>query len=106
MSMDETDAEQKAEMPELDLWGSGRNPRGHRKTSASNATVETESRTGEGQVTMEAIVARDFNRGNRQSQCLKTITSSTAVIRNRTSGGVGGGRGQARLLPDNRPFRA
>ena len=40
MSMDEADAEKKAEMPELDLWGSGRNPQGHRSKSADRGSCE------------------------------------------------------------------
>ena len=58
MSMGERDAEKKAEMPELDLWGSGRNPRGHRSKS-----VKTRGRDGNedaaGEATLEAVVARE-----------------------------------------------
>ena len=59
MSMEEADAEKKAEMPELDLWGSGRNPRGYRSKSASKATVATGTKSAAGEATMEAVVARE-----------------------------------------------
>ena len=54
MSMEQRDAEKKAERPELDLWGSGRNPRGHRTKIASKPTVAT-GREAAGEATMEAV---------------------------------------------------
>ena len=57
--MEQRDAEKKAEMPELDLWGSGQNPRGHRTKSASKPTVATGTKTAAGEATMEAVVARE-----------------------------------------------
>ena len=57
--MGKKDAEKKAEMPEIDLWGSGRNPRGHRTKSASKPTVATGTKTAAGEATMEAVVARE-----------------------------------------------
>ena len=65
MSMEEADAEKKAEMPELDLWGSGRNPRGHRSKRASNATVATGTKSAAGEATMEAVVARSSHASAR-----------------------------------------
>ena len=59
MSMEEADAEKKAEMPVLDLWGSGRNPRGHRSKSASKPTVATGTKSAAGEATMEAVVTRE-----------------------------------------------
>ena len=59
MSMEQRDAEKKAERPELDLWGSGRNPRGHRSKSASKPTVATGTKSAAGEATMEAVVARE-----------------------------------------------
>jgi hypothetical protein len=57
--MEQRDAEKKAEMPELDLWGSGLNPRGHRSKSASKPTVATGTKSAAGEATMEAVVARE-----------------------------------------------
>ena len=54
--MSTKDAARKAEMPELDLWGSGRNPRRHGIESASRVTVRTEPRNAAGEATMEAVV--------------------------------------------------
>ena len=59
VSMEKADAEKKAEMPELDLWGSGQNPRGHRSKSASKPTVATGTKSAAGEATIEAVVARE-----------------------------------------------
>ena len=45
-------------MPELDLWGSGRNPQEH-GSGASKAAATREKNTATGEATMEAIVARE-----------------------------------------------
>jgi RNA-directed DNA polymerase len=57
--MNEADAERRAEMPGIDLWGSGRNPR-EQKVGASNdpATADKSSRLG-GQGLLEAVVERE-----------------------------------------------
>jgi len=57
--MSERDADQKAEMPELDLWGSGRNPSEHRSMSASKTAGTTDKKPATGKASMEAIVARE-----------------------------------------------
>ena len=49
----------KHQMLELDLWGSGQNPRGHRTKSASKAAVATGTKSAAGEATMEAVVARE-----------------------------------------------
>jgi len=72
-------AEPKAEMPELDLWGSGRNPRRHGIASASRVTVATETRNAAGTATMEAVVSRENMR-----------LALHAVERNRGAAGVDG----------------
>lgn len=72
-------AEPKAEMPELDLWGSGRNPRRHGIESASRVTVETEPRNAAGTATMEAVVSRE-----------NMLRALHAVERNRGAAGVDG----------------
>lgn len=59
VSMSQADAGKKAGMPELDLWGSGRNPREHGTKSASKATVMTGKENAAGRVTMESVVARE-----------------------------------------------
>jgi hypothetical protein len=79
VSMEEADAEKKAEMPELDLWGSGRNPQGHRSKSASNATVATGTKSAAGEATMEAVVARE-----------NMLRALRAVERNAGAAGVDG----------------
>ena len=79
MSMEEADAEKKAEMPELDLWGSGRNSQGHRSKSASNATVATRTKNAAGEATMEAVVARE-----------NMLRALRAVERNAGAAGVDG----------------
>ena len=79
MSMEEADAEKKAEMPELDLWGSGRNSQGHRSKSASNATVATGTKNAAGEATMEAVVARE-----------NMLRALRAVERNAGAAGVDG----------------
>ena len=78
MSMGKKDAEKKAEMPEIDLWGSGRNPRGHRTKSASKPTVATGTKTAAGEATMEAVVARE-----------NMLRALRAVERNAGQPGVG-----------------
>lgn len=72
-------AEPKAEMPELDLWGSGRNPRRHGIASASRVTVATETRNAAGTATMEAVVSRE-----------NMLLALHAVERNRGAAGVDG----------------
>jgi group II intron reverse transcriptase/maturase len=72
-------AEPKAEMPELDLWGSGRNPRRHGIESASRVTVEAETRNAAGTATMEAVVSRE-----------NMLLALHAVERNRGAAGVDG----------------
>lgn len=72
-------AEPKAEMPELDLWGSGRNPRRHGIESASRVTVGTEPRNAAGTATMEAVVSRE-----------NMLLALHAVERNRGAAGVDG----------------
>ncbi len=57
--MSTEDADLKAEMPELDLWWSGRKRRSHGIESASRVTVRTEPRNAAGRVTMEAVVSRE-----------------------------------------------
>lgn len=57
--MSTEDADLKAEMPELDLWGSGRNSRRHGIESASKDTVRTETRNAAGAATMEAVVSQE-----------------------------------------------
>lgn len=79
MSMEEADAEKKAEMPELDLWGSGRNPRGHRSKRASKPTVATGTKSAAGEATMEAVVARE-----------NMLRALRAVERNAGAAGVDG----------------
>jgi hypothetical protein len=79
VSMEETDAEKKAEMPELDLWGSGQNPRGHRSKSASKPTVATGTKGAAGEATMEAVVARE-----------NMLRALRAVERNAGAAGVDG----------------
>ena len=46
-------------MPELDLWGSGRNPSEHRMMSESKTANTTDKKPATGGATMEAIVARE-----------------------------------------------
>lgn len=72
-------AEPKAEMPELDLWGSGRNPRRHGIESASRVTVGTETRHAAGTATMEAVVSRE-----------NMLFALQAVERNQGAAGVDG----------------
>jgi RNA-directed DNA polymerase len=79
VSMEEADAEKKAEMPELDLWGSGRNPRGYRSKSASKATVATGTKSAAGEAMMEAVVARE-----------NMLQALRAVERNAGAAGVDG----------------
>lgn len=79
MSMEQRDAEKKAERPELDLWGSGRNPRGHRSKSASKPTVATGTKSAAGEATMEAVVARE-----------NMLRALRAVERNAGAAGVDG----------------
>ena len=79
MSMEQRDAEKKAERPELDLWGSGRNPRGHRTKSASKPTVATGTKSAAGEATMEAVVARE-----------NMLRALRAVERNAGAAGVDG----------------
>lgn len=45
-------------MPELDLWGSGRNPREH-PSGASKAAAKVEESAATGGPTMESVVSRD-----------------------------------------------
>ena len=66
-------------MPELDLWGSGWNPRGYGSTGASKAAAATEKRNAAGTATMEAVVARDNMK-----------LALRAVEKNRGAGGVDG----------------
>jgi hypothetical protein len=77
--MEQRDAEKKAERPELDLWGSGRNPRGHRSKSASKPTVATGTKSAAGEATMEAVVARE-----------NMLRALRAVERNAGAAGVDG----------------
>lgn len=72
-------AESKAEMPELDLWGSGRNPQRHQIESAPRVTVGTEPRNAAGTATMEAVVSRE-----------NMLLALHAVERNRGAAGVDG----------------
>ena len=57
--MSTEDPDLKAEMPELDLWWSGRKRRSHGSESASRVTVRIEPRNVAGRVTMEAVVSRE-----------------------------------------------
>ena len=77
--MSTEDADLKAEMPELDLWWSGRKWRSHGIESASRVTVRTGSRNAAGRVTMEAVV-------NRENMLL----ALRAVERNQGAAGVDG----------------
>ena len=77
--MSQGDAEKKAEMPELDLWGSGRNPREHGIKSESKATAATGKGNAAGRGTMESIVARE-----------NMLQAMRAVERNAGAAGVDG----------------
>lgn len=77
--MSTEDADLKAEMPELDLWWSGRKRRSHGIKSAPRVTVRTESRNAAGRVTMEAVVSRE-----------NMLLALRAVERNRGAAGVDG----------------
>ena len=79
MSMEQRDAEKKAERPEIDLWSSGRNPRGHRSKSASKPAVATGTKSAAGEATMEAVVARE-----------NVLRALRAVERNAGAAGVDG----------------
>lgn len=57
--MSEADAESRAEMPEADLWGSGRNPR-EQEVGASNTPASTQRKAFLGEQGMlEAVVERE-----------------------------------------------
>lgn len=73
------DAEQKAEMRELDLWGSERHLRERRSMGASKPSVKTDQETVAGKVTMEAIVTRE-----------NMVLALRAVERNAGAAGVDG----------------
>lgn len=77
--MSTEDADLKAEMPELDLWWSGRKRQSHGIESASKVTVETEPRNAAGRVTMEAVVSRE-----------NMLLALRAVERNQGAAGVDG----------------
>lgn len=77
--MSTEDADLKAEMPELDLWWSGRKRRSHGIESASRVTVKTESRNAAGRVAMEAVVSRE-----------NMLLALRAVERNQGAAGVDG----------------
>ena len=77
--MSTEDAELKAGMLELDLWGSGRNLRRHGIESASRDTVRTEPRHAAGRATMEAVVSRE-----------NMLLALRAVERNQGAAGVDG----------------
>lgn len=77
--MSTEDADLKAEMPELDLWWSGRKRRSHGIESASRVTVGTETRNAAGTATMEAVVGRE-----------NMLLALHAVERNRGAAGVDG----------------
>lgn len=66
-------------MPELDLWGSGRNPSEHRIGSASKTASTTDKKAATGAATMEAIVARE-----------NMLLAMRAVERNAGAAGVDG----------------
>lgn len=66
-------------MPELDLWGSGRNSRRHGIESASRVTVGTGTRNAAGTATMEAVVSRE-----------NMLLVLHAVERNKGAAGVDG----------------
>lgn len=76
--MNQGDAEQKAEMPELDLWGSGRNPREH-KAGAPKVAAMADQCAATGEATMDAIVSRD-----------NMLRALRAVERNAGAAGVDG----------------
>ena len=65
-------------MPELDLWGSGRNPREH-TSGASKAAAKVEKSAAIGGPTMESVVARD-----------NMLRALQAVERNAGAAGVDG----------------
>ena len=77
--MSTEDADLKAEMPELDLWWSGRKRRSHGTESASRVTAKTEPRNAAGRVTMEAVVSRE-----------NMLRALRAVERNQGAAGVDG----------------
>lgn len=60
--MSARDADQKAEMLELDLWGSGRNPSEHRMMSASKTANPTDKKPATGGATMAMPEHHHFSR--------------------------------------------